>query len=466
MELWSVWMACVIELRGACSRLRCFLWMTLAIAAMSIRTDLAGVTSFVRVFGLQAYCYDRLLDFFHSGSLNLEKLTLLWVKLVLKIFSPLLINQRYVLVGDGIKIPKEGRKMPAVKSLHQESDSNTKPEYIMGHSCQAVALLVSAAASFFAVPLACRIHEGLVFSNRDTRTLLDKMILLLKELKMPSSFYFVADAYYCARNIIHGLMKDGNHLVSRLKINASAYLPLELIDGVRGRGRPKVYGEKIKIKRYFNDEKAFETIQSPVYGEMGVSIRYRAIQLLWRRAGIMALYVLVIHPHRGRIMLLTTDLTLSPIDVIKLYGLRYKIELSFKQALRVIGVYSYHFWMMSMDKISRRSGKQYLHHKSKAYRQAIVRKMGAYHRYIQIGLIAQGLLQYLACSMPQVIWKNFNSWLRTIRTGIPPSEQTTAIALRNSLPEFLANRTDSPIFKKFLLDRTDFERGGGLMSAA
>ena len=297
------------------------------------------------------------------------------------------------------------KKMPAVKSLHQESDSNTKPEYIMGHSCQAVGLLVGAAASFFAVPLACRIHEGLVFSNRDTRTLLDKMILLLKELKMPGS-------------------------------------------------------------RYFNDEKAFETIQSPVYGETGVSIRYRAIQLLWRRAGIMALYVLVIHPLRGRIMLLATDLTLSPIDVIKLYGLRYKIELSFKQALRVVGVYAYHFWMMSMDKIARRSGKQYLHHKSKAYRQAILRKMGAYHRHIQLGLIAQGLLQYLACSMPQVIWKNFNSWIRTIRPGVPPSEQTTSIALRNSLPEFLENRTNSPIFKKFLFDRTDFERGGGVMRAA
>lgn len=257
----------------------------------------------------------------------------------------------------------------------------------MGHSCQAVALLVGACASFFAVPLACRIHEGLVFSNRDKRTLLDKMILLIKGLNMPSSFYFVADAYYCARTIIHGLMNDGNHLVSRLKINASAYLPLEPIEGSRRRGRPKVYGNKIKINSYFKDEEAFETIQSPVYGETGVTIRYRAIKLLWRRAGIVALYVLVIHPNHGRIMLLATDLNLSPIEVIKLYGLRYKIELSFKQALRVVGVYTYHFWMMSMDKISRRSGKQYLHHKPADYREAIVRKMGAYHRHIQLGLI-------------------------------------------------------------------------------
>ena len=48
------------------------------------------------------------------------------------------------------------------------------------------------------VSLACRIHEGTVFSNRDHRTLLDKMILLLDSMKLNQPFYFVADAYYVA----------------------------------------------------------------------------------------------------------------------------------------------------------------------------------------------------------------------------------------------------------------------------
>ncbi len=41
----------------------------------------------------------------------------------------LTVNGRLLLVGDGLKVPKEGRKMPAVKKLHQESSSNTKPPY-------------------------------------------------------------------------------------------------------------------------------------------------------------------------------------------------------------------------------------------------------------------------------------------------------------------------------------------------
>src|SRR5207342_1286134 len=97
------------------------------------------------------------------------------------------------------------------------------PIYIMGHSLQAVSLLVQAAASVFAVPLAIRIHEGVVWSNRDRRTLLDKMLALLGIVAIAEPCYFVADAYYAARKIVTGLLKQNNHLLTRVKSNAVAY---------------------------------------------------------------------------------------------------------------------------------------------------------------------------------------------------------------------------------------------------
>jgi hypothetical protein len=45
-----------------------------------------------------------------------------------------------------------------------------------------------AAKSVFSVPLAVRIHEGLVWSNRDKRTLLDKMLGLLDILAIEAPF--------------------------------------------------------------------------------------------------------------------------------------------------------------------------------------------------------------------------------------------------------------------------------------
>jgi hypothetical protein len=136
--------------------------------------------------------------------MNLQKLTELWVSLTLKLFKKVIVNERYLIIGDGIKIAKSGKKMPAVKGLHQVSSSNTKPEFIMGHSCQAIALLAQGRGNHFAVPLASRIHEGLMHSDIPKQTLSEKMIALLKSLKLDRSFYLVLDAFYSNRKIIKG----------------------------------------------------------------------------------------------------------------------------------------------------------------------------------------------------------------------------------------------------------------------
>src|SRR3990172_10073160 len=116
-------------------------------------------------------------------------------------------------------IPKEGRKMPAVKSLHQESDSNSKPPFIMGHSLQAISLLASGPTGHVvSVPLAARIHEGIVLSNRDKRTLLDKMVGLFFAVVaawVEKKVILVADAYYASRKVINPLFAQGHQLVTR-----------------------------------------------------------------------------------------------------------------------------------------------------------------------------------------------------------------------------------------------------------
>lgn len=462
MTLWIEWWNLVRQLQPAFSRKRTFLWFAVALAATCVRSERVGVTSMVRALGLREACYDRLLDCFHSSALNLESLTRLWVRLMLSTLKRFLymVNGRMVVAADGIKVAKTGRHMPAVKKLHQESDNNTKPEFIFGHSCQAVTLIARAGRSFFAVPLACRIHEGVVFTNRDHRTLLDKLVILVQSLELSLPYYLVADAYYAAGKIILPLLKAGHHLITCVRSTAVAYEPAPPSCGTR-RGRPRIYGNKIKLASLFLDPTVFIAASSPVYGEKDVTLRYHTVDLYWKPVGCLVRFVLVIHPDRGSKIFLSTDCSLSPLKIIEIYGVRFKIEVSFKQAIYTVGTYAYHFWMRAMPARSRRSGNQYMHRKSQAYRDQIRRKIGAYHAHIQLGVIAQGLLQTLSILSSSAVRQYFGSWFRTIRLHILPSELIVATALRNTLPLFLAASPISHPLTKFIRDRLDLDRTEG-----
>ncbi len=456
MDLWNQWWLYFQELRPAFKRTRTFLWFAVCVIGLTVRNDLAGTTSIVRALGLKIGCYERLLGCFHSHGIQLDLLYVLWVKLVLYCCEAFLfrVNGRLVLLGDGIKVPKSGKKMPGVKRLHQESDSNTKPEFIFGHSCQAIGLVIGRASTLFSIPLICQIHEGLVFSNRDKQTLITKIISMLISLQIKEPCYFVLDAYYSNKVTIDKILEEGkDHLISRVRSNGVAYYPPNP-EAYKGRGRKPTYGEKVRLKTLFDSED-MTVAPSPLQGESGIDIRYLSQDLLWKPLGILVRFVVVRHPAKGKIILMSTDIQLDPLEIIRLYSVRFKIEVAFKQAVHTLGAYTYRFWMKKMKPLPRRSGNQYLHRESEQYRDSVRRKLYAYHVHIMAGIIAQGLTQILAISCTELVWSSFGSWLRTIRPDVLPSEQVVCSSLYYAFSDFLKVSSSNHILAKFIRDRMD-----------
>lgn len=432
-----------------------FFWLVVVLMGFTTKFDFLGVTSLARGVGLLPCYYTCLLHFFNSGAVNISKLQSIWIKMIFNHFSGLTrVNGRCIVVGDGIKIGKEGKKMPGVKWLHQDSESNSKAEYIMGHSIQVAAILAQGLRTCFAIPLIGEIHEGIRFSCKDSRTLLDKMFSMLVELKLPEAFYFVADKYYCSGRFMKQLVGSGVHLVTMMKHSAVAYYPPKAQK--KCRGRPKKYGKKVKLFDLFETKLNF--IKAPMPGNQKLTIEYAAIQLLWRPLGGLAQFVFVRHPQRGLSISMSTDLTLDPLDIILIYSLRFKIEVLFKQAVYQVGVFMYRFWLRIMSPKKRGSGDQQLQFAPKSFKEKVSKKLGAYHLFIQLGFISQGLMQYLSIHYHEVVWRSFGTWLRTIKPNTLPSEKVVSLALGRTYIEFLIDGIKCIIFKKFLQSRIDISQ--------
>jgi hypothetical protein len=397
-----------------------------------------------------------MLHLFNSRAVNLNILQQLWVNLVFRQFSGIVqINGRGVIIGDGVKIGKEGKKMPGVKLLHQDSESNSKAEYIMGHSLQVIAVVAQGLSTYFAVPLIGQIHEGIKLYCGDNRTLLDKMFEMLIGVNLTTGFYFVADKYYCSGRFMKQFVEKDIHIVTMMKRGAVAYFtPTEPQE--KRRGRPKKYGAKVKLFDLFYMVTPF--IKVPMPDNSKIMIEYCVLHLLWRPLGRLVQFVLVRHPEKGLSIVMSTDLTADPLSLILIYSLRFKIEVLFKQAIHQIGAFMYRFWLKMMPPKKRGTGDQLLQLAPTQFKEGVLRKLHAYHLFIQLGFIAQGLIQYLSIHHYQTVWKCFGTWLRTIRPNTLPSEKVVSLALSRTYIEFLIDDTKQAIFKKFLRDRTDMSQ--------
>lgn len=449
LNLWSLCFNLLGELRPAFSRLRTWHWFLVAVIGMTVRWGdrLGGVSAIMRKCWLETSCYRKLLHFFHSSGINVDLLQRLWTSAVMRLFPCLLVNGRVVIVGDGIKNSKEGKRMPGVKLLHQESTNNHKPEWIMGHMCQSVGMLVMGLERLFCVPLATEIHDGIVTSNRDKRTLQDKLMALIKSLKITCPWYLVADAWYGCKSVVNGLPKEC-HLVTRLKMNAVGWLPANPAR-VRSRGRPRLYGEKVVIRSLFEKEQ-MQTAKLDFPGKRDFEVSWICMDLLWRPVGRTVRFVLSKYPDGKKGILMSTDLGLKPEEIIQLYVSRFQIEVAFGEQVNLIGAYCYRFWMMDMDKIRRGTLQTYLHMKTKMFRRNVHRKMGAYRLFTQIGMVSQGLCQYVSLKNPSEVTRCFRSWFRTMPTDRSPSEKVAAKALENSLFEFFTSIDLKSAFAKFI----------------
>ena len=428
-------------MRPAFSRQATHVWFAIVFVGFLVRNDTLGVSSIIRGLSLAAESYNCLLHFFHSAAWSVEGLMALWWSWLLQRNVAYRLQGHLVLTGDHTKTPKDGRKMPAVATLHQDSETASKPSFFRGHHWGCIGMLVRAGEKYFSTPLLASIQEGLEAFADSRNQHLPKTTCIVKmaqrvAMAMRSSAYLVLDAYFAVGPVFTTAGEQVNaaghlvHILTRAKKNVVAYLfPPPRKKHQRGRSRK--YGKKLHLMELFESRAdTFQTAEALVYHN-SETVRYLTLNLIWKPIKGTLRFILFETSH-GRIILMTSDLTLDPIAALQLYCRRVTIETLFDTLKNTLGGMAYHFWSQYLGPASRRPRKKTLQRQSSSAPAKTQNTLAGIEKFVNVQLLVMGMLQMLAKSYPEQVKAKAQCWLRTV-TSNTPSEFVTQTAMAKTI---------------------------------
>lgn len=435
----------ILAFSSCFSRVRAFHWFTVCLFGMLVRLDHHGVTAFVRWLKLEPKWYNALLHFFQSSAWNLPELMRHWQRFIPGQLPLFQFNGAAIMILDGIKLTKEGLKMPGNKKLHQSSENAGKAPYTFGHHFGILGFLAGNLNHHFCIPVKAEVQEGVQeihkFQGKKMPQVNGKkkcsiITLGLRQaqeaalnLKRPcmlvlDAYYAVGNTFIMARECVNEQGQCLLHVLTRGKKNAVAYESPVPKNG--GQGRPPFYGKKVRLADLFKQkEQQFVSTELRLYGKK-TKVSYYCLDLIWKPIKDQLRFVLV-KMNGEEFILLCSHLDWAPQDIIQAYSFRFKIEVSFKELKHLLGAFCYHFWCKNMPRLSKKKNVDLSQITDPKVQKKVAQKLEAIERFVNLGCIALGMLQILAMKQPRRVWKKYGGWLRTVRGDIPSVEVVLSV---------------------------------------
>ena len=456
----------ISEFRACFTRNAAFEWFAVIVIGFIVRSDSMGVTSVIRDLCINECLYSTMMHFFRSSAWSVSGIFNTWCHVILK-YAPVMRDDdgSIILVGDGTKISKEAKHMPGVKKHHQDSENSGKASYIFGHLFGCIGILTSNTDKILCIPLLMTIQDGvkniLAWKAPNERqgshvvqiiedackaaSIMGKAVLLLDR-------YFLTEA---ALQKINQWNADNPNklirLVTKAKSNVTAY---EKPKKQPHRGRPCKKGKTVHLKELFKKSELFNDMQVFMYGKQE-TVRYCAVNLLWKQGLYQELRFVLVQYKGVNSILVTTDLSMDPEAVIRMYSHRFNIECTFKTMKQSIGLGCYHFWSKHMPKLNKYydTDTSTLNDKAKA---KIHDTLNAIEKYVMICCIATGIIQMLILTHSSIISPQTLKYRRTISSNTP-TEDVIADYLRRNLFRFMVLCPNLAIMRFILTKQSKHE---------
>lgn len=450
------------------SRNAAFHWFCTVILGIMTRSDSLGITSFIRALGLKYSLYHSLEHFFHADSWDWAAILYKWLDTVASKAPLKRISGRAVLIGDGSKRASDGKYMPCIKKMAQESESASKPRFIYGHLFGAVGVLIGNTAKIFCLPLSMQIHDG---DETISKWLGDESVshtvqMLRDGFRAAGHFgksLFVLDRYFLTVPLLSEWKEESVsrpgllHIITRAKKNCTAYMQP---GPYKGRGRHPLHGKSVHLRELFQAQAAsFKTVELMMYGSRR-KVSYLSCIYLWGQKLYLPLQFVLVEYEGKQVILVSTDTSMDAEDIIAAYAYRFKIEAMFRGFKHQFGGFCYHFWSSAVPKLDRYQKKgspdPLCRVKSEPEKEKIIKALRATEGYVLFAGIAMGIVQMLCLKYGADIRESSYRYLRTPSKKVM-SEGGMMEYLRRNLFRFMAANRELTITKIISNKQEPFE---------
>jgi DDE superfamily endonuclease len=323
----------------------------LAVAAI-LTTGRRTVSNLLRTLGHLAggapSSYHRVLSEARWSGL---RLACLLTRLLLRRFWP---AGTVTLVGDDTVSAHPGRKVYG-KARHRDPvrSSHRYTAWRWGHKWVVLAVLVQ--FPFAHRPWALPVLVALYRSEQDNRKrgrphktpaeLMQVLLRLLLRWFPDRSFRFAGDAGFGSHEMaeLAAHSRGRLHLVSKFHPRANLYQPPPSVVGKRPNGRPRKKGAKLPSPQQVVAHSPRGRHNVAWYGGGRRDVEVVSGTGHWYKGGAGLVEVLWVHVHdltgtHREEYFYTTDLTLTPAEVIELYAERWNVETTFAEMRSYLGL--------------------------------------------------------------------------------------------------------------------------------
>jgi hypothetical protein len=234
------------------------------------------------------------------------------------------------LIIDDTLILRSSKKAPGSRIHREHSRKPNRPDYVRGQCWVSLAAVVENGLSAAAIPILSRLMrvEGNGTKLQAAKTLIRAVLPVFDGLRVR----LLLDSWYMRGILLLAALKAGFQVIGQVRKDTALF---RIPEQTTRRGRPRKYGAKYSPEDI--EKLPITPVQLFIYGKLQW-VRYRSVIAKARFLDgrlVRAVWVSFEDEKRGvtqERLILATDITLAPHEVIEVYAKRWTIEPMFHQA--------------------------------------------------------------------------------------------------------------------------------------